>query len=205
MTWSSSPQGDHGLDAAPDRQPAPAGGFVVGVAYLFPGVVVIGDGDGIVAIGAVPETAEDVLWEPEVSDMGCPLHADRVRASDRASSADGGVSRYSYDLLSFLYLAHRDVLPLGESRNACFRRKQASGKMGAANRPKIQMGLLSAEDTHHGSSAGFLACGSAPAAPSHPALLAGQWHPAAGSPVYSDRIAREFHPISFYPSGEAGH
>ena len=48
--------------------------------------------------------------------MGCPLHADRVRASDRASSADRGRFQVFIRSPFFLYLAHRDVLPLGKQK-----------------------------------------------------------------------------------------
>ena len=56
--------------------------------------------------------------------------------------------------------------------------------MGAVNRPKIQMGLLSAEDTHHGSLSRLpgLRIGTRRAfSPGFP--LAGQWHSAADSPL----------------------
>ena len=64
-----------------------------------------------------------------------------------------------------------------------FRRKQASEKWAQQTAQKSRWGYFLRKIPTMAPSAGFLACGSAPAAPSHPALLAGQWHLAADSPL----------------------
>ena len=64
-----------------------------------------------------------------------------------------------------------------------FRRKQASEKWAQQTAQKSRWGYFLRKIPTMAPSAGFLACGSAPAAPSHLALLAGQWHPAADSPL----------------------
>lgn len=76
--------------------------------------------------------------------------------------------------------------------------------MGAANRPKIQMGLLSAEDTHHGSLSRLPGLRIGARRAFSPVLVGRTMAPCGGLPAYSDRIARELHPI---PSNqtESGH
>lgn len=76
--------------------------------------------------------------------------------------------------------------------------------MGAANRPKIQMGLLSAEDTHHGSLSRLPGLRIGARRAFSPGLVGRTMAPCGGLPAYSDRIARELHPI---PSNqtESGH
>lgn len=72
--------------------------------------------------------------------------------------------------------------------------------MGATNRPKIQMGLLSAEDTHHGSLSRLPGLRIGTRRAFSPVLVGRTMAPCGGLPAYSDRIARDLHPISFYPS-----
>ena len=64
-----------------------------------------------------------------------------------------------------------------------FRRKQASEKWAQQTAQKSRWGYFLRKIPTMAPSAGFLACGSASAAPSHPALLARQWHLAADSPL----------------------
>ena len=71
--------------------------------------------------------------------------------------------------------------------------------MGAANRPKIQMGLLSAEDTHHGSLSRLPGLRIGARRAFSPGLVGQAMASCGGLPAYSDRIARDLHPISFYP------
>ena len=77
--------------------------------------------------------------------------------------------------------------------------------MGAANRPKTQMGLLSAEDTHHGSLSRLPGLRIGARRAFSPGVIGRTMASCGRLPAYSDRIARDLHPISFYPSGEAGH
>ena len=73
--------------------------------------------------------------------------------------------------------------------------------MGAVNRPKIQMGLLSAEDTHHGSLSRLPGLRIGTRRAFSPGPFSGRTMASCGGlPVYSDRIARDLHPISFYPN-----
>lgn len=76
--------------------------------------------------------------------------------------------------------------------------------MGAVNRPKIQMGLLSAEDTHHGSLSRLPGLRIGTRRAFSPGLVGQAMASCGGLPAYSDRIARELHPI---PSNqtESGH
>lgn len=76
--------------------------------------------------------------------------------------------------------------------------------MGATNRPKIQMGLLSAEDTHHGSLSRLPGLRIGIRRAFSPSLVGQAMASCGRLPAYSDRIARELHPI---PSNqtESGH
>lgn len=76
--------------------------------------------------------------------------------------------------------------------------------MGAANRPKIQMGLLSAEDTHHGSLSRLPGLRIGARRAFSPGVIGRTMASCGRLPAYSDRIARELHPI---PSNqtESGH
>lgn len=85
-----------------------------------------------------------------------------------------------------------------------FRRKQASEKWAQETAQKSRWDYFLRKIPTMAPSAGFLACGSAPAAPSHPALLAGQWHLAAGSPLTVTGSLGTCTRFPFTPAAELG-
>ena len=81
-------------------------------------------------------------------------------------------------------------------KSAFFRKRTARGRLDTATPDRS----LSAEVPYPPIQAGFLACGSTRTAPSR-SVRDRTMADCSALPVYSDRIAREFHPIPFSPGG----